>query len=391
MWSGQYIANGLGLWVKMESTSEDVFFGEERCFIIAEAGVNHDGDIEKAKRLVDAAVDAAVDAVKFQTFKTELIVTESVKQAEYQIENLGKEEGQFSMLKKLELTENDFKELKDYCDKKGIIFLSTPHSGTWSADLLENLDVRAFKISSGDLTNKCFLEYVAKFNKPLILSVGMANLDEINEAVKWVKEKGNNKLILLHCTSSYPCPEERVNLRAMKTLKDCVGCVTGYSDHTLGLETPVIALCLGAKVYEKHFTLNRKDNGPDHKASLEPPELKKMVEAIRIVEENGFVDPKVAFDFLNSKKFNLDVGLIETILGSHELKPDEAELEIAKVSRKSLVALGDLDIGVKLTKDNVGVRRPGEGLPPKYYGDVIGKTTVRSFKKGEYIKLEGLK
>lgn len=375
----------------MEAISESVFFGEKRCFVIAEAGVNHDGDIEKAKRLVDVAVYAGVDAVKFQTFKAELIVTEKVKQAKYQIENLGGEEGQMSMLRRLELTEKDFKELKDYCDSKGIIFLSTPHSEKWSADILENLGVEAYKISSGDLTNKPFLGYVAKFDKPLIMSVGMATMDEINESVKWIKDSGNDKIILLHCTSSYPCPESRVNLRVMETMNESFDCVIGYSDHTLGLETPVIALCLGAKVYEKHFTLNRNDLGPDHKASLEPEELKKMVEAIRLVEENNFTDPIVAFDFLNSKGFNLNVDLIETILGNGEKIPDEEEVEIAKVSRKSLVALKDLYMGDELNEDNFGVRRPGEGLPPKYYESVMGKTIIKALKKGDYIKFEGIK
>ncbi len=378
----------------MKIKIDEKFIGEkEPIFIIAEAGVNHNGDINIAKKLIDVGVEAKVDAVKFQTFKAELIVTKDATQADYQVENTGVVESQFDMLKKLELTESDFAELKYYCEKKNIEFLSTPHSDIWSVDLLENLNISFYKIGSGDLTNIPMLKYIAKFNKPIILSSGMADMDEIKESVDLIKKEGNNKIILLHCTTSYPCPENKVNLLAMQTIKEQSECLTGYSDHTIGLETAVISTCLGAIMYEKHFTLDNNMEGPDHKASLNPNKLKQMVESIRFVENNNITDPYEAFDKLNESdlidyKFNKD--LIKIILGKSEKIPEPEEIEIAKVARKSVIILEDIKQGDKFTSSNIGVRRPGEGLSPKHYDVIIGKIANKDLKKDSYIFLEDI-
>lgn len=374
----------------MKITNKEIGIGKP-IYIIAEAGVNHNGDINLAKKLVDAAVYAGVDAVKFQTFKAELIVTKDAKQADYQSQNIGKVESQFDMLKRLELTEKDFYELKKYCEKKGIEFLSTPHSEIWSVDLLENLDISCYKIGSGDLTNIPILKYIAKLEKPVILSSGMANMEEIKEGIDSIKEEGNKQIVMLHCTTSYPCPENKVNLRAMQTIKENVDCLVGYSDHTTGLETAIISTCLGAVMFEKHFTLDNNMEGPDHKASLEPDKLKQIVDAIRFVEENNITDPYEAFDRLNKLtsnhyKFNKD--LIEVILGKSEKNPDPEEIEIAKVARKSIVVLKDINEGEFFTELNIGIRRPGEGLPPKYITSLIGKKANKNLKKEEYVRLE---
>jgi N,N'-diacetyllegionaminate synthase len=246
------------------------------CFIIAEAGVNHNGDMKLAKELVDAAVLAGVDAVKFQTFKSEDLVTESAQMAEYAKKNTGKEESQLAMLRRLELKNEDFIELKKYCDKKGIMFLSTAHTAD-AVNVLNPL-MPAFKIPSGDATNIPFLAAVAKKKKPMIVSTGMADLKEVALAVATIKKQGNSKIILLHCTTNYPCPLDQVNLRAMLTLGKEFKLPIGYSDHTEGIWVSVMAVVMGATVIEKHFTLDKDMPGPDHKASLDPQELKEMVE-----------------------------------------------------------------------------------------------------------------
>lgn len=370
--------------IKIENKS----IGQDQpCFIIAEAGVNHNGDINLAKKLVDAAKESGADAVKFQTFKSELLVTESANQAEYQKET-AKDDSQFAMLKKLELSEDNFKELKNYCDEKGIIFLSTPHSDKWSVDVLNNL-IDAYKLGSGDLTNIPILKYISRINKPIIISTGMGNLEETKEAKQAIEEEGNDKIIILHCTTMYPCPEDKVNLRAMETMRQELGGLIGYSDHTTGLETPVVAACLKALVYEKHFTLDKNMKGPDHRASLNPSELKAMIDAIRYVEEHNITDPYIAIKRLNEEKnYSLDENLIESILGKSEKIPEPEELEVAKVARKSVIALKDIVKGTELTEENIGIRRPGEGLKPKYYEKVLGKTTKQNIPKDTYIKLE---
>jgi len=334
----------------------------QTCFIIAEAGVNHNGSLELAKKLINMAKNAGADAVKFQTFKAENIVTGKTEMANYWKKSTGKKETQLKMLKKYELSFDDFKILKRYCDRKKIIFLSTPHSED-AIDFLKPL-VPAYKIASGDLTNLPFLEKVAKKKKPIILSTGMGNLKEVKEAVETIKKSGNNKIILLHCTTSYPCPLEDVNLRVMLTLKKEFNLPVGYSDHTLGILVPIMAVAMGAKVIEKHFTLNKNLPGPDHKASLEPKEFKEMVKVIRDVEK---------------------------ALGSEIKKPTKSEEKIKKIVRKSIVAKTDIPKGEKIRKEMLITKRPGTGIEPKYINKVIGRITKREIKKDSLIKFQDLK
>ena len=337
----------------------------EPCFIIAEAGVNHNGDIKLAKELVDTAKQAGADAVKFQAFKTENITTKNADTAKYQKENIGKNEKQFDMLKRLELKEGDFFELKKYCDEKGIIFLSTPHTED-AIDFLEKL-VPAFKIGSGDLTNLPFLEKIAKKGKPIILSTGMGTLEEVKEAVEAIKKK--DQLILLHCTSDYPCKEKDLNLKAMQTIKNELHCLVGYSDHTMDLEVPVIAASLGAVAIEKHITLDKNMEGPDHKASLNPSEFKEMVKDIR-----------------ENKKITIP----EEILGTGIKKPTPEEEEIKKVVRKSIIAKTNIPKGAIITKGMLVIKRPGTGIEPKDINKVIGKRIKKNIEKDNIIKWDNI-
>lgn len=348
----------------------NIQLGDGRTFIIAEAGINHNGDLQKAKKLVDAAKAAGADAVKFQTFRAEDIVTESAERAEYQKRNVGGEETQFEMLKRLEMSERDFEELKKHCDAKGIMFLSTPHSSFADVDLLDSLGVPAFKIGSGDLTNLPFIEHIAKKGKPVFLSTGMATIEEVKEAVDFFR-KHNEQLVVNQCTTSYPCQADEANLRAMLTIGRECNVAVGFSDHTMGLDAAILAVSMGACVIEKHFTLDRKMEGPDHNASLEPHELNEMVKRIRAAEKNPDEFSKLV-DNIEDK---------EKILGSSEKKPIDSEKEIMKMVRKSLVAGMDIKKGERLTKDNVTTKRPGTGLAPKYYWDILGKKTRRDIKK----------
>lgn len=327
------------------------------CFIIAEAGVNHSGDISLAKKLVDVAVDAGSDAVKFQTFKSEGVVTKQAGTADYARKNIGKNIKQIDLIKKYELKYNDFKILKGYCDKKNIIFLSTPHSFD-AIDFLEHL-VPAYKFGSGDLTNIPTLKYAAKKGKPMILGTGMSTLDEIKTAIKAIKREGNNNIIALHCTTNYPCSFEEVNLNAMLTMKEKLDCLVGYSDHTLGITVPMIAVALGAVLIEKHFTIDRKLPGPDHKASLEPNELKEMIEEIRNIEK---------------------------IFGSFEKKPTKSEEEIMKIVRKSLVAKKDIEKGSIIKKEMIDIKRPGSGIKPSEINQILGKKAKKRILKDEIIQ-----
>lgn len=333
----------------------------EPCLIIAEVGVNHNGSLELAKKLVDTAKEAGADAIKFQTFKAENLVTKNAPVAVYQEKNIGRGESQQEMLKKLELSHDDFKELKKHCDEKGIIFLSTPHSDD-AIDFLDDL-VPAYKIGSGDLTNFPFLEKLAKRGKPIILSTGMGTLEEVKEAVDTIK-KYNDRLILLHCTTNYPCPKKDVNLKAMQTMRDELHCLVGYSDHTLGLEVPIIAASLGAVVIEKHFTLDNNMEGPDHKASLNPTEFKEMIKDI---------------------KENKQIETPREILGTGIKKPTRQELEILKVVRKSVVAAQDISQDTRITEDMVIIKRPGIGISPKELKNVIGKLAKNNIKKDSLI------
>lgn len=330
------------------------------CFIIAEAGVNHNGDINLAKELIDKAVYAGVDAVKFQTFKSEKLVTGYASMAKYQKNNIGSEDSQLNMLKKLELSYNEFVELKDYCDKKKIIFMSTPFDFE-SSDFLNSIGVDAFKISSADLNNIPLLEHIADFKKPIILSSGMATLGEIEDALISLNNKEVEDVAVLHCTSNYPAALQSVNLKAMDTIKNSFKVLGGYSDHTEGISIPVAAAALGANIIEKHFTLDKNMEGPDHKASLEPEELRSMVKAIRDVE---------------------------MALGSGIKMFTKSEMDTMAVARKSIVASVDIKEGQIIGMDDLEYKRPGSGLSPKYYKMVLGKKARKEIKQDEQITLD---
>ena len=350
----------------------DKIIGKDQpCFIIAEAGVNHNGDINLAKKLIEAAKKAGADAVKFQKFKSEDLVTDEANMADYQKKNTGKKESQLDMLKRLELSSKEFKELKKYCDKKEIIFLSTPHTEN-ALNFLDNL-MPVFKIGSGDLTNLPFLENLAKKQKPIFLSTGMANVHEIREAVDSIKRQNNNKIILLHCTTSYPCPKKDSNLNAMKTLEKEFNCLTGYSDHTEGLDVSLMAASLGAVLIEKHFTLDKNMEGPDHKASLDPEELKELVKKIK---NKDYPD-------LNKESEN-------KILGKEKKEPTQKEIEIAKVARKSIVASQDIKKDKEFSFDNLIIKRPGTGIRPKEIYNIIGKKAKHNIKKNTLIKKQDI-
>ncbi len=330
--------------------------GEGHCFIIAEAGVNHNGNLSLAKKLIDKAKEAGVDAVKFQTFKAENIVTPKAEQAKYQTKNIGKKESQYAMLKRLELSYSDFKKLKEYCDKKGIIFLSTPHSSKEDVDLVAKL-CPLIKVGSGDLTNLPILEYIAKKHLPIILSTGMADLGEVKEAVKIILPI-NKKLILLHCTTNYPTPFNEVNLKAMLTMEKEFNLLVGYSDHTEGIDISLAAVAMGACVIEKHFTLNKNMPGPDHKASLEPQELKAMVQGIRNIQK---------------------------AMGNGIKSPNSGEIEVAKVARKSIIAAKNIRRGNIIEESMLIIKRPGTGIMPKYFKKIIGRVAKCDIKKDELI------
>lgn len=337
--------------------------GEDHpCFIIAEAGVNHNGDLNIAKKLVDIAAEANADAVKFQTFKAEGVVTTNTEVAEYIKNNLGKSVNQLKLLKSLELDFNDFKTIKNYCDERGIIFLSTPHSFD-AIDFLEDL-IPAYKFGSGDLNNFPALKHAAKKNKPMILGTGMAYMKEVKEAVEIIKAAGNDQIILLHCTTNYPCSLDDVNLRAMLSMKKETNCLVGYSDHTIGILVPIIAVSLGACVIEKHITLDKNLLGPDHKASIEPDELKELVKSIRAVEKS---------------------------FGSFEKLPVESEKKILEVARKSIVAVKDIPKGTIITENMLTLKRPGTGLEPRYWDEIIGKKAIRIIHKDEMIDFSKIK
>ena len=335
--------------------------GEETMsvFVIAEAGVNHNGSLELAKKLVDAAKDAGADCVKFQTFVSKNIVSKNAVKAEYQKQQTEPEESQQDMLKKLELSFDEFVELNEYCKSKSIEFMSTAFDFD-SIDFLDGLEMGTWKIPSGDITNLPYLIKIANLNKPVILSTGMSTMEDIRSAIKALKENGATELTVLHCTTEYPTPFEDVNLRAMNTIKEEFGVKVGYSDHTKGIEVPIAAVALGATVIEKHFTLDRNMEGPDHKASLEPNELKAMVDSIRH---------------------------IELALGNGMKQPAESEKKNMAVARKSIIASKDIKAGDIFTEENLTVKRPGDGISPMRWFDVIGKYAPRDFEEDELIEL----
>lgn len=316
-----------------------------RCLIIAEAGVNHNGSMEMARRLVDVAVDIGADIVKFQAWKTEKLVTASAEMAGYQKENLGTNQTQFSMLKNLELGEPALREIQAYCASRGILFLATPFDEE-SVDVLAELGVPMFKIPSGELTNLNYLARIARHRRPVVLSTGMADLAEVAEAVQTLRGAGAGQIILLQCTSDYPADPAHANLRAMQTMAEEFGLPVGYSDHTPGIEVALAAVALGACVIEKHLTLDRNLPGPDHLASSEPAEMRALVAGIRKVE---------------------------SALGDGRKAPAPGENLTAAVARKSLVAARDLPMGTVLTADMLLAIRPGTGLSPALLPQLIGR------------------
>lgn len=324
-------------------------------YIIAEAGVNHNGEVEIAKKLIEKALNADVDAVKFQTFKTESIVTKNAKTATYQKKNAGKE-SQYELLKELELNEDETREIMRYSRKKGITFISTPFD-VESCQLLQEMGATAYKISSGDLTNTPLLEAASRQRKPILLSTGMANICEIEEAVKTIKEY-RAPLILLHCVTQYPAPPENLNLRAIKTLKRIFGLPTGFSDHSTSIYLSAVAVALGADVIEKHFTLNKDLPGPDHSASLNPEELKELVSTIRNTEK---------------------------ALGNGIKKPTEEEEKIKKSVRRSIVASRNILKGEKIQRNMIAFKRPAGGIEPRHYRTIIGKKARKNINVDQQI------
>lgn len=325
--------------------------------IIAEAGVNHNGSLEMAKQLVDEAVNAGADYIKFQTFRSEKIVSRHAQAAQYQKENLKEDVGQFDMLKKLELGYEDFRELKTYCEKKGIGFISTPFD-LESLSFLNELGMDFWKLPSGEMTNLPYLEAMAKTRRPIILSTGMCNLEEVAEALEVLTNNGAEDITILQCNTQYPTLPEDVNLRAMYTMKEKFGYPVGYSDHTQGISIPLAAVAMGAEVIEKHFTLSHELPGPDHVASLEPDELQAMVEGIR---------------------------QIERAMGTGEKVPSTSEMENIVPVRKSIVANIPIHKGEIITEKHLSVKRPGDGISPMKWYEVIGRKADRDYAADEQI------
>lgn len=330
-------------------------------YIIAEAGVNHNGQLDLALKLCDAAKEAGVDCVKFQTWQTEKIVTRKAEKATYQSENTNDaEESQFDMLKKLELSYEDFRLVQEHCNKIGIDFLSTPDEEYSLAFLMNELHLPLIKIGSGEVTNIPYLRQMASYHKPIILSTGMATLAQVAMAYDTLIAAGAPMVSLLHCTTNYPCPKNEVNLRAMQTMKEAFKCTVGYSDHTMGTEIPIAAVAIGAEIIEKHFTLDRSMDGPDHKASLEPHELKYMVDCIRN---------------------------IEVALGDGIKRPNPSEVEISKVVLKSIVAKVPINKGETLTANNMTIKRAGSGIPAAHWDMIVGTKALHDYDIDEPIKI----
>ena len=327
--------------------------------IIAEAGVNHNGDINLAKKLIDVAAEAGVDIVKFQTFKAENLVTKTAAMANYQIANIGEEDSQLAMLKKLELKEDDFRDLQKYCQTKGLRFFSTGFD-IESLTFLKSLNMGLWKVPSGEITNLPYLEFIGKCNEPVILSTGMSAMNEVEEAVNALIKSGTDKknISVLHCNTDYPTRFEDVHLNAMKTMRERFGVAIGYSDHTPGVEVSVAAVALGAKVIEKHFTLDKDMPGPDHKASLDPEELKTLVRQIRHIEK---------------------------ALGRFEKIPSDSEAKNIKIARKSIVAKKAIKEGETFTVENLTTKRPGSGINPMKWYDVLGTKAQKNYQEDDLI------
>lgn len=325
--------------------------------IIAEAGVNHNGDIQLAKRMVDEAKKAGADYVKFQTFVPERLVSQYAEKAEYQKQTTGEADSQLEMLRKLALAQDDFIELKEYCGQAGIGFLSTPFD-LESIEFLDKLGMDFWKLPSGEITNLPYLEAIAKTRKDVVMSTGMCELNEIQSAIQILEENGAGNITVLHCNTEYPTPFEDVNLLAMREMKEILKKPVGYSDHTVGIEVPIAAAALGAVVIEKHFTLDKKMEGPDHRASLEPDELRQMVCAIRNIEK---------------------------CLGDGRKRRTESEKKNCEVARKSIVAKKAIQKGEIFTEENLTIKRPGTGISPMRWHEILGTTASRDYKEDELI------
>lgn len=327
-------------------------------YIIAEAGVNHNGRLDLALKLCDVAKEAGVDCVKFQTWKTELVITKDTAMAEYQRQNLGADDSQYEMLKKLELSYDNFQLVKEHCDKIGIQFLSTADESE-SLDFLCSIGIPFIKIGSGEITNVPYLRCCAKKRLPIVLSTGMSTLSDVAFAHNILVDAGATDITVLHCTTNYPCPMDEVNLSAMNTIKDALKCKVGYSDHTMGIEVPIAAVAMGAEIIEKHFTLDRNMDGPDHKASLNPSELKQMVKAIRNIEQ---------------------------ALGDGVKRPNKSEEENAKVVKKSILAKRPIKKDEVITEDMITVKRAGCGITANHWDLVIGTHAVKDYAVDEPIR-----
>lgn len=334
---------------------------KNRVYIIAEACSNHNGDLEIAKKMVDVAVGAKADAIKFQAFKSEQLVSRYAPKAEYQKKNTGTKDSQFKMLKDLELSEDAHIELIKYCKKKKITYLCTPFDID-SVSFLSTLGLKVFKIPSGEITNLPYLRKIGSLGKKIIMSTGMATLREIGVALNILIKSGTPKknITVLHCNTEYPSPFEDVNLLAMLTIKNAFKLEVGYSDHTLGIEIPIAAASLGAKIIEKHFTMDRNMVGPDHRASLEPDELKEMVRCIRNIEKG---------------------------LGNGIKRPSPSEFKNTPIARKSIIASADIKKGERFSRKNITTKRPGSGISPMNWDKVIANKAKRDFKKDELIKI----
>ena len=333
----------------------------KRTLIIADAGVNHNGSLELAKQLIDAAAVAGVSYVKFQSFKAEKLVTKEAEQAEYQQRNAA-DSSQYTMLKKLELTHRQHEELVAHCKQKGVRFLSTAFD-LESIEYLHSLNLGLWKIPSGEITNFPYLKKIAQYGEPVIMSTGMCSMDDVEQALNVLLEHGLTKeqITLLHCNTEYPTPMQDVNLRAMEQMRERFGVKVGYSDHTKGIEVPIAAVAMGADVVEKHFTLDKSLPGPDHKASLEPNELKAMVDAIRNIEQ---------------------------ALGDGEKHVSNSERRNIAIARKSIIAARNIKQGEVLTEENLTTKRPGNGVSPMRWNEVIGTCAIRDFKEDELIETQ---
>lgn len=327
--------------------------------IIAEAGVNHNGSFELAKKMVDAAKEAEVDYVKFQTFNPKKLVSKYAEKAEYQKETTGSDETQLQMLQKLTLTEDNFLSLRDYCREVGIGFISTPFDLD-SIEFLETFDMDFWKVPSGEVTNLPYLEAIARTKRKVVMSTGMCDMNEIQDAIEVLEKNGTTEITLLHCNTQYPTPYEHVNLNAMNSIKNALHKEVGYSDHTQGIEVPIAAVAMGATVIEKHFTLDKNMEGPDHKASLNPSELQQMVVAIRNIEQ---------------------------AIGNGLKEPSFSEMANKGVARKSIVASRSIKQGEVFSEENLTTKRPGTGISPMKWYEVIGKVASRDFSEDEIIEL----